>query len=156
MKALPWAEDTLTAWGENMGSADAFGARRSGQPLSPQLPQLRPHRRAISDTVEFHPAWHQLMTLAARAGEHFALPWSAPRTGAHVARGAMYIVHGQVENGTQCPVDDDVWRGCGATSARSQRARARRGLATAHPRLAYDPRERFPLRRSTPRSSGWA
>jgi putative acyl-CoA dehydrogenase len=43
------------------------------------------------------------MRLGAGAGLHCA-PWREPRAGAHVARGAMFALHGQVENGTQCPL----------------------------------------------------
>jgi putative acyl-CoA dehydrogenase len=43
------------------------------------------------------------MELGARAGEHCA-PWADPTPGAQVARGALYLLHGQVENGTQCPL----------------------------------------------------
>src|SRR5262245_52097315 len=43
------------------------------------------------------------MRLATSAGEHCA-PWVAPGPGAQVARAAMYFLHAQVENGTQCPL----------------------------------------------------
>ncbi len=41
--------------------------------------------------------------MATAAGEH-ASPWRDARPGAHVARAAMYMLHAQVENGTQCPL----------------------------------------------------
>ena len=43
------------------------------------------------------------MRLAAVAGVH-SRPWSDPRPGAQVARGALVHLHAQVENGTQCPL----------------------------------------------------
>jgi putative acyl-CoA dehydrogenase len=43
------------------------------------------------------------MALAMREGEH-ASPWDESRTGAQVARAAAYLMHAEVENGTQCPL----------------------------------------------------
>src|SRR5438132_7910230 len=43
------------------------------------------------------------MRLATAAGEHCA-PWVDSRAGSQVARAAMYFLHAQVENGTQCPL----------------------------------------------------
>src|SRR2546423_2945530 len=43
------------------------------------------------------------MHLSAAAGEHCA-PWIDTATSAQVARAAMYFLHAQVENGTQCPL----------------------------------------------------
>ena len=43
------------------------------------------------------------MRMATQAGEHCA-PWIDPHPGAQVARAAMYFLHAQVENGTQCPL----------------------------------------------------
>jgi putative acyl-CoA dehydrogenase len=68
-------------------------------------PELATHdpRGERIDAVAFHPAWHELMRLATAAGVHCA-PWVDPRPGAQVARGAMVLLHAQVENGTQCPL----------------------------------------------------
>src|SRR5664279_5742988 len=43
------------------------------------------------------------MALAMKEGEH-AAPWTESRPGAHVARAAAYLMHAEVENGTQCPL----------------------------------------------------
>ena len=58
------------------------------------------HRR---DEVEFHPAWHDLMSLSVGHGLH-SLPWSDPRPGAHVARAALMMLAGQNEAGHMCPL----------------------------------------------------
>src|ERR1019366_6366258 len=55
------------------------------------------------DTVEFHPAWHNLMGLAVGQGLH-AAPWADPKPGAHVARAAGVYLMCQIEAGVQCPV----------------------------------------------------
>jgi putative acyl-CoA dehydrogenase len=55
------------------------------------------------DEVEFHPAWHALMELLIGNGAH-ASPWDGSEPAGQVARAARYILFGQVENGSQCPV----------------------------------------------------
>jgi putative acyl-CoA dehydrogenase len=97
-----WAHPRLDAWGALLGSAEvyALAARANRYP-----PELRTHDRFGNriDEVSFDPAWHELMSLAMREGEH-ASPWSHPREGAQVARAAAYLMHAAVENGTQCPL----------------------------------------------------
>jgi putative acyl-CoA dehydrogenase len=55
------------------------------------------------DEVEFHPAWHQLMTIAVGHGLH-ATPWVTGGPGAHVARAAKFYVWTQAEAGHGCPI----------------------------------------------------
>ena len=55
------------------------------------------------DEVEFHPAWHDLMTTAIGHGLH-AAPWRDGRPGAHLDRAARFYVWGQAEAGHLCPV----------------------------------------------------
>lgn len=55
------------------------------------------------DQVDFHPAYHQLMTTAMENGLHSS-PWTNPGTGAHVARAAKYYMHSQVEAAHCCPI----------------------------------------------------
>jgi putative acyl-CoA dehydrogenase len=68
-------------------------------------PVLRTHDRYGHriDEVEFHPAWHQLMTTAVRHGLH-ATPWASDAPGAHVARAAKFYVWTQAEAGHGCPI----------------------------------------------------
>ena len=97
-----WAHERLLAWGERLGRVDTFLlAARANR----CVPELHTHDRFGNriDEVAFDPAWHELMTLAMREGEHCA-PWQAPRAGAQVARAAGYLLHAEVENGTQCPL----------------------------------------------------
>jgi putative acyl-CoA dehydrogenase len=96
------------AW---LGRAHALGEALGGEPLelgrlaNEHPPTLRTHDRFGEriDEVEFHPAWHELMTLAVASGLH-ALPWREPQPGAHVARAAMFVTWSQVEAGTGCPL----------------------------------------------------
>ncbi|PXX93382.1 isovaleryl-CoA dehydrogenase [Marinobacter vulgaris] len=55
------------------------------------------------DQVDFHPAYHQLMSIAMENGLHSS-PWTNPGTGAHVARAAKYYMHSQVEAAHCCPI----------------------------------------------------
>jgi len=97
-----WAHERLVGWGELLGRAETFAlaARANRYP-----PELRTHDRFGEriDEVGFDPAWHDLMRLAMREGEH-CTPWIEPRDGAQVARAVAYLLHAEVENGTQCPL----------------------------------------------------
>jgi putative acyl-CoA dehydrogenase len=96
------AHAELDRWGETLGSAESFELADAANRFPPRL-VTHDRRGERIDAVEFHPAWHALMRLATTAGEHSA-PWVAPEPGAQVARAAMYFLHAQVENGTQCPL----------------------------------------------------
>jgi len=97
-----WAHDRLAAWGEVLGRAETFALAMRANRFTPEL---RTHDRfgARIDEVAYDPSWHELMALAAREGEHCA-PWIETRPGAQVARAAAYLLHAEVENGTQCPL----------------------------------------------------
>ncbi|CDY73562.1 Acyl-CoA dehydrogenase [Caballeronia glathei] len=68
-------------------------------------PELNTHspRGERIDAIEFHPAWHTLVSLLRREGLH-SLPFEAPRPGAMAARCAGYFLHGQLESGSLCPL----------------------------------------------------
>ncbi len=97
-----WAHSRLGEWGATLGASETFALADRANRIGPEL---RTHDRYGEriDEVDFDPAWHALMTLAMREGEH-ASPWSQPRPGAQVARAAAYLMHAAVENGTQCPL----------------------------------------------------
>ncbi len=92
-------------------SASAFGRFLSGEPLewgrlaNENPPRLRTHDRFGNriDEVEFHPAWHSLLKTSVEHGLH-SLSWREPRTGAHVARAALFYLMAQVEAGHGCPI----------------------------------------------------
>lgn len=70
-----------------------------------QTPELQAFDRVGEriDAVEYHPAYHELMTLACEHSLH-ALAWTAQREGGFVARAALNYLWNQVENGTSCPL----------------------------------------------------
>ncbi|HEY2488134.1 MAG TPA: acyl-CoA dehydrogenase family protein [Streptosporangiaceae bacterium] len=69
------------------------------------VPSLRTHDRYGHriDEVDYHPAWHALMSVAVSHGLH-AAPWSDREPGAHLARAAKFYVWSQAEAGHSCPV----------------------------------------------------
>ncbi|MGQ0430724.1 MAG: isovaleryl-CoA dehydrogenase [Gammaproteobacteria bacterium] len=97
-----WAQPALSAFGAVTGSNEA---RELARAANRHPPELLTHDRYGNrlDLVEFHPAYHELMALGCGVGVHSS-PWAEPRPGAQVARAAMYLLFGQLENGTQCPL----------------------------------------------------
>jgi putative acyl-CoA dehydrogenase len=97
-----WAAEELSEFGRAMGRAEVieWGALANRNP-----PILHGYDRygAALDTVEFHPAWHEMMRLGVAAGIH-ASPWAEPKPGAHVARAAKVMLLVQAEAGVQCPI----------------------------------------------------
>ncbi len=82
-------EEVGRAWG---GEPLEWGFQANEHP-----PRLRTHDRFGNriDEVEFHPAWHRLMDLAARHELHVARD--------HVVRAAAYLTATQAEAGFACP-----------------------------------------------------
>ncbi|MGB5133194.1 MAG: hypothetical protein WBO00_11290, partial [Steroidobacteraceae bacterium] len=97
-----WAVESLKSFGEVVGTSEIIALARAADRHPPEL-QTHDRQGNRRDIVEFHPAYHQLMTVGCSVGVHSS-PWAEPRPGAQVARAAMYLLYGQVENGTQCPM----------------------------------------------------
>ena len=97
-----WALPMLTDFGRLTTSERILNL---GVQANRNPPLLRTHDRFGHrvDEVEFHPAWHELMSLGVEAETH-SLPWSDPRPGAHVARVAMNLMFYPVESGVGCPL----------------------------------------------------
>jgi putative acyl-CoA dehydrogenase len=95
------AAERLSAYGAKLGSAATIEAGRLAHRFPPELKTFDRFGNRI-DRVEFHPAWHQIMSLIIGEGLHSG-PWVEPGPGAHTARAAAYVMHAQVEPGSQCP-----------------------------------------------------
>jgi putative acyl-CoA dehydrogenase len=147
-----WIEPQAASLGALVGSERmqvlADQANRYG-------PVLKTHDRFGHriDAVEFHPAYHELMTLAFGAGLH-SLAWTAQRegrAGAFAARAALNYLWNQGEQGISCPVT--------MTFAGVQVLRNAPALAAEwEPKLtaaSYDPRP-LPVARKTGATIGMA
>lgn len=97
-----WAEDGLQAFGRKTGSADWIRLGFEANAQKPVLQTHDPYGHRI-DEITYHPAYHQLMTIAKGTGFN-TMPWSAPGPGVHVARAAFNFLMAQVEAGHGCPI----------------------------------------------------
>jgi putative acyl-CoA dehydrogenase len=97
-----WGLKRLVDFGALVGSARVIAL---GHQANRFPPILRTHDRfgRRIDEVEFHPAWHELMTIGVENETH-ALPWRTPKPGAHVVRAALEFVFYQQEAGVGCPL----------------------------------------------------
>ena len=97
-----WGAGEIADFGARIGQADYL---ELGYLANRYTPELHTHDRfgRRVDNVSYHPAYHTLMHSAFENGLHSA-PWTDPKTGAHVVRGAKYFMHSQVEAGHGCPV----------------------------------------------------
>jgi len=97
----PWAAAKASALGALAGSEQAQEAARLANEYTPVL---RTHDRFgnRTDWVEFHPAWHQLMSWAFGSEVH-SLAWTTEKPGGHFARAVQSYLWNQVENGVGCP-----------------------------------------------------
>lgn len=97
-----WASERLVSLGTELGTPDMFHRGHLANKHAPELHTFDRFGHRI-DEVEFHPAYHELMDLAARH-QLPTLPWKQPRAGSNVARTAMMHLMTQVEAGVLCPV----------------------------------------------------
>ena len=97
-----WAEAEVHELGQLAGSEQA---QEWGRLANAHPPVLHTHDRYGNrvDEVEYHPVYHDLMTVAVEHGMH-AAPWRDERPGAHVARAARFYTWAQVDAGHGCPI----------------------------------------------------
>jgi putative acyl-CoA dehydrogenase len=97
-----WAIEDLSALGRRAGSAEWQERGRLANVNPPQLVTFDRYGHRI-DEVEFHPAWHELMTVAVETGLHSGA-WADPKPGGNVARAAGFAVWSHTEGGHGCPI----------------------------------------------------
>ncbi|HKY94666.1 MAG TPA: acyl-CoA dehydrogenase family protein [Kiloniellales bacterium] len=97
-----WAAEHLSKVGRTVGSARVQDLARQA---NRHPPELRTHDRFGNrvDLVEFHPAYHELMSLGF-ASEMHSFAWTQRRAGAQVVRAALSYLWNQGENGICCPL----------------------------------------------------
>ena len=116
-----------------LSTPDMRAAGRLANRNLPELVSFDAQGRRL-DEVQFHPAYHQLMT-AGLEGGYAALPWTGAK-GGHVTHAAMVYLHSQIDPGTCCPMTM-TYAAVPALSANPDLAAAWVPKLTAR---AYDPR----------------
>ncbi len=97
-----WAVDSLRDQAQQLGTAQTFALAELANRHTPELHRLDSRGQRIN-TVEFHPAWHQLLRMYRERGL-VSLPFALPQQqGRWTAWAAGFYLHGQVEQGTLCP-----------------------------------------------------
>jgi len=97
-----WHEAELERYGEALGRRSLSELARQVNRHGPE-PEIFDRQGHRTDAVRFYPGWHTFLAMGFEQRMH-ALPWSEPRPGAQVARAAAYLLHGQVEAGSLCPL----------------------------------------------------
>lgn len=88
------AMQALSEYGGRLGQADIIALARETERMPPQLHAYDPQGRRV-DQVQLHPAWHEFLRLGVSQGLHQP---------ASVARAAAFLLHGQIEAGSLCPL----------------------------------------------------
>lgn len=97
----PWAAAKCEALGAVVGDQDVQELARLA---NRHAPELKTHDRFGNrvDWVDFHPSWHELMSLAWKH-EVPNLSWRTTHKNGHLARAVQSYLWNQVEQGTACP-----------------------------------------------------
>lgn len=100
-REAPWAAARCAALGQLVGDE---GIQELARQANRNIPELKTHDRFGNriDWVDFHPSWHQLMTLAWKH-QVPTLAWKASEKHPHYARAVLSYLWNQVEQGTGCP-----------------------------------------------------
>ncbi|WP_407714685.1 acyl-CoA dehydrogenase family protein [Comamonas testosteroni] len=96
-----WRDPELQRQGAEYGAEATLRAAEDANHFEPELHTHSPTGDRI-DQVRFHPAWHQMMTIARRNGIS-NLPFTDQRQTAWAAYGASLFMHSQIESGSTCP-----------------------------------------------------
>jgi putative acyl-CoA dehydrogenase len=99
-----WVSERASVLGRYVGAAGG-PQQEWGRLANENKPVLRTFDRYGHriDEVEFHPAWHQLMTMGIENELH-SLPWTSEQPSPHTARAALYMTAMQAEAGFACPI----------------------------------------------------
>ncbi|MCK9913950.1 isovaleryl-CoA dehydrogenase [Microbacteriaceae bacterium K1510] len=97
-----WATPELGRLGATLGKPEIIAAGFVANKFPPQFNSFDRFGHRL-DEVEFHPAWHELLSIALEHGLHSS-PWATPQPGAHVARAAGTYMLTQIESGVYCPI----------------------------------------------------
>ena len=143
----------LKKFGQRAGQADfqQFGVLANENP-----PQLRTHDKYghRADQVNFHPAYHELMSAGMAFGIH-SLPWESSEVSveAHLERAAGHYMLTQVEAGVGCPLTM-TFAGVPALAAMAPKELSQAWIPKLTSRR-YDPRF-LPMQEKTAATMGMA
>ncbi len=94
--------DRLAISGNRFGAAEVFEKADLANRFPPQLKAFDCYGMRV-DQVEYHPAYHDLMTLAIE-NEVPSFAWRNEGPGAHVGHAALTYMFNQAEGGVMCPM----------------------------------------------------
>ena len=99
-----WHLDVLTRDGLALTHPDVLALADLANRHAPEHHPFNARGERI-DAIEFHPAWHTLLSMLREQGLH-SLPseTATPKPGAMAARAAGYFLHAQLESGSLCPL----------------------------------------------------
>ncbi|HEY8561199.1 MAG TPA: isovaleryl-CoA dehydrogenase [Pyrinomonadaceae bacterium] len=97
-----WNNERAAQFGARLGSAETL---ELGNLANRFAPTLKTHDRFGNrlDSVEFHPAYHELMRLSIENETH-SFAWTSANEGKYVARCVLAFLKQQADEGTSCPV----------------------------------------------------
>lgn len=97
----PWARLRASELGAKVWDRRVLKHAHDAQRHTPELRTLDRVGNEVYD-VDFHPSYHELMSLAFGSGVH-SLAWTAAQPGAHSARAVLSYLWNQVDGSTACP-----------------------------------------------------
>jgi putative acyl-CoA dehydrogenase len=99
-----WHLDALTRDGLALTQPDVLALADLANRHTPEHHPFSA-RGERTDAIEFHPAWHTLLSMLREQGLH-SLPFetASPKPGSMAARAAGYFLHAQLESGSLCPL----------------------------------------------------
>jgi len=97
-----WAVDKLANFGKISGSTEVFERADQANKHTPELKTFDRYGMRVNQ-VEFHPAYHELMTTAIE-NEVPSFAWNHPQPGAQVIHAALTYMFNQPEGGVLCPM----------------------------------------------------
>lgn len=97
-----WLGPRLSSLGQIAGSHEVLELGEVANRNPPELRSFDRHGRRL-DEVRFHPAYHDLMTIAMEHRIH-DLAWAEGVSGGHVGHAALLALFTQAEAGTMCPM----------------------------------------------------
>lgn len=98
----PWASERAARLGDKVWDPHVLKIADDAQRNIPKLRTLDRLGHEVYD-VDFHPAYHELMSLGFGSGTH-SLAWTAEQPGSHSARAVLSYLWNQIDGSTACPI----------------------------------------------------